>query len=617
MRKTIILLLILICTTVFISAQEPTSPKLKELDAQIKQKDAKYSKSTDFNEQKKLGTELAALRQQRSQELSRLQAANPTTNSEKWIKDRQNMKPEEVIGNIVGYAVFGLSFLIICGIVGLIIWLAIRIRPGEPLFSDAHGTARFSDLDELRTENILRENLETKAGDFIIGQCDQGFMILPWQRTSRHELIVGANGSGKTLSVICPNIVKSTGESLFISDVKRQKGTTNGELWELTSGHTKKACYFSPLEPAKNMLKFNWIPALRGDVVTAKLFAEAVVFSSDGAKNAGANAFFYETAKDLLAAVWLHAAETDHPTPANAYQILMLKESEFRKLLESSHAPEARLAARTYLDAPDKTSGNILTTARNSFSFMQSKELQHFTDTPTATDFSALRREEIAIYYQARSEKKTLLQPLNCLILTYIFTQLKETDGLMVKFILDEFANFGKIPDFATEITLLRDKNLPIIAAVQTLRSQIESNYGKIDTDTILGNFNNKVCFAGLDETTAEEISRSLGDYTYVQEKVSVGRNGFDKSTTTSIQEHRRRLMTADEITRMATEEILAFHISELHPFKAWKIPYQTERKTRVIEEREVREIEPPPRLQLSPMSAQDEIHIPPMREFG
>ncbi len=517
--------------------------------------------------------------------------------------------------NIAYLAVMAILGTIAVGIPILIIWSLLR-RSKLPE-SDAHGTARYASLDELKANNILRTNLDTKAGDFIIGQCKQGFLVLESKRTSRHELIIGVNGSGKTFSIVCPNIIGSTGESLFISDVKRQKGTTNGELWELTSGHKKKACYFSPLEPAKNMLKFNWIPALRGDVVTAKLFAEAVVFSTEGAKNAGASAFWYETARDLLAATWLHTAETESPTPANAYQILMMKEADLRKLLENSHVSAARLAARTYLDAPDKTSGSMLSTARNSFSFMQSPEIQHFTDTPTATDFTVLRREEVAIYYQARSEKKTLLQPLNCLILTYMFNQLKEDDGLMVKFILDEFANFGKIPDFATEITLLRDKNLPIIAAVQTYRSQIESNYGRVETDTILTNFNNQFCFAGLDAKSAEEVSRGLGEFTYVQEKISRSTSGLldGTSTSRSIQEHGRRLMTADEITRMAEDEILAFHVSELHPFKAYKIPYTADRRTMKIAEREIRQLRHPPR-QLMPMSAEAEINIPQMPDF-
>jgi type IV secretory pathway TraG/TraD family ATPase VirD4 len=611
MKKTIISLLILICTAVFALAQEPTSPKLKELDAKIQQKDARYGKTSDFYEQKKLGAELNALRQQRSQEVSRLQAAD----GEKWIKDQQNISPQQSLEKITRYITMAVSFLAFGGIVALLIWLALRRK--EPPHSDAHGTARFADLDELKAEKILRKNLEINTGDFIIGECNEGHLVLPWERTVRHELIIGVTSSGKTLSIICPNIVKSTGESLFISDVKRHKGTTNGELWERTSGYRKKAYYFSPLEPKKNMLKFNWIPALRGDVVTAKLFADAVVFSSEGAKNAGSNAFWYEAGRDLLAATWLHAAETNDPTPANAYHILMMRESELIKLLENSHASEARLAARTYLDAPDKTSGNILSTARNSFSFMQSKEIQHFTYTPNATDFSALRREEIAIYYQARTERKALLQPLNCLILTYMFTQLKETDGLMVKFILDEFANFGKIPDFAGEITLLRDKNMPIIAAVQTLRSQIESIYGRNDTDTILTNFNNQMCFAGLDAKSAREVSEAMGKYTYIQQKVSVSDGGlFDKSTSKSIQEHGRELMTGDEITRMSKREILVFHLSEMHPFKAWKIPYKTEDKAQPIKERELRQAKTTPFLQLPSMFPQEEIHIPPMPDF-
>jgi type IV secretory pathway TraG/TraD family ATPase VirD4 len=374
MRKIMISLLILICTGVFCSAQNPpTSPKLQELDAKIRQKDASLKKSIDTKEQYKLGTELNALKQQRKEEADRLAA-------DAWLKkqEEESKDPTKIIEKTVSGITLVIGILCFIGIIALIIWALTRPRTLPE--SDAHGTARYASLEELKTEKILRVNLETNPGDFIIGQSKQGFLVLEWKRTSRHVLIIGVNGSGKTFSIICPNIIGSTGESLFISDVKRQKGTTNGELWELTSGYKRKACYFSPLEPAKNMLKFNWIPALRGDVVTAKLFAEAVVFSTEGAKNAGASAFWYETARDLLAATWLHTAETENPTPANAYQILMMKEADLRKLLENSHVSAARLAARTYLDAPDKTSGSMLSTARNSFSFMQSPEIQHFTE---------------------------------------------------------------------------------------------------------------------------------------------------------------------------------------------------------------------------------------------
>jgi hypothetical protein len=81
MKKIIISLLILICTSVFSSAQNPpTNPKLKELDAKIKQKDAKLKQSIDMKEQFKLGTELNALKQQRKDEADKLAA-------DAWLKE--------------------------------------------------------------------------------------------------------------------------------------------------------------------------------------------------------------------------------------------------------------------------------------------------------------------------------------------------------------------------------------------------------------------------------------------------------------------------------------------------------------------------------------------------
>lgn len=492
-------------------------------------------------------------------------------------------------------------------LVALAIWAIFRTRTLPK--SDAHGTARFASENELVQAEIARPERDLAEGEFYIGGLNKKLdAVLPRERTSRHVYVIGSTGSGKTYSTIAPNILFSRNESLFISDVK------DNELWRMTSGYKKMPIRLEPMNPRFNMMRFNWIPSLHDDVTKAKTLSSAVIFSSIKAENAGESIFFYSTAKDLLAAVWLHTAASEHPTPRNAYQLLMSKEEVLRDVLENTDVLEARTAARTYLDAPDRTAGGMLSTARDACSFMQQREIQHFTDTAKATDFSVMRENECAAYYQAPFEHKELLKPLNCLLLTYLFQQLKEKKGLTVKFILDEFGNFGRIPNFENEITLLRSRNMPVIACVQSFKSQLEENYGRTATTTILGNFNTKIALAGLDVTDTKEISQALGKYTYVKEKVSKTDAGIlQGSSTTSIDEHARDLMTGDEITRMSKENLLVFHCGELHPFIAGRITYNTPEKTFEIQEKPLRTLETIPS---QPASAARKQQPQPLPEF-
>ena len=488
------------------------------------------------------------------------------------------------------------------GVVVLAIWAILGERRLPE--SIAHGSARFATENELIQADIARRKIDLTEGEFFIGGLGKKLdAVLPKERTSRHIQIIGSTGSGKTYSTIAPNILFSRSESLFISDVK------DSELWTMTSGYKKHPIRIDPMNPRLNMMQFNWIPSLHDDLTKAKLLSSAVIYSTISAENAGESIYWYETARDLIAAIWLHIATTEYPTPRNAYQLLMSKQSVLQDVLENSDVLDARTLARNYLDSPEKAAGSMLSTARNACSFMQQREIQNFTATTQNTDFSVMREIECAAYYQAPYQHEKLLKPLNCLLLTYLFQQLKEKDGLTVKFILDEFANFGRIPNFESEITLLRSKKMPVIACVQTLKSQIQSNYGRSATETILGNFNTKIAFAGLEINSTKEISQALGKFTYVQEKTSKTDAGIlQGSTTTSINEHARDLMTPDEITRMNKDNLLVFHCGELHPFIAGRIIYNTRKRTFEVQEQPLVSLEAvahtptaPERTQLPP----------------
>lgn len=477
---------------------------------------------------------------------------------------QQKLMMSVIMGAVLTVAIsFGISILVV-------LFLALRKKPFE---SNAHGSARAATDDELINEGFLRSPnnfAPLKEGEFYLGirsvpnapRNGEGVVtVVPAHRAARHGMNVGATGTGKTVNLVIPNIVYANerAESLFLTDVK-------GELWARTSGLRSYPIYVSPLEPEKNMVRFNWIPAMRENPVLAEKFAQAVVFNRSENKDS----HWTQSAIELLQAVWLHTAVTETPSPLLAYEILFAPVQQLRHILENSPSSFAREAARQYLDAPEKEAGSILSTTRAAYKWLRIPQLKEFCNSDKATNFMQLRTgiDGIAptIYYQAREDEVELLKPLNALFFTYMLWQLKNIEGNTIKFLMDEFANFGKIPNFENEITLLRSRKMPVFIFLQSLRSQLESIYGKIATDTILGNLHVKSAFNGLEYGDAEAISKALGDLTNVSEVPT-------HDGKTNLQLNARRLMTADEVSRMSKELIIVFQCGELHPFLVKRQP--------------------------------------------
>lgn len=500
--------------------------------------------------------------------------------------------------SLILYLLFGemLKTILLIGV--LIFAGMILYRLFHKKTSGVHGTARFSTEHELKKLGIIREPIKDRLeeGEIIIGEMNAGFfsrlvaglrhIVLPARIAAMHFLAIGRTGAGKTLTILAPNIVRASfNESLFISDVKRHETKPRGELWELTSGYRKNAIYFAPMEPQCNVLKFNWIPLLiksdgTADVVKAQLYARAVV--ENGKRNPEGD-FWDKSGANLLAAIWLHVAVSNEPHPLAAFHILNGSDEEFlTNLLENSPCREAALLASQYFTADDRQKSGIVTTAQLAFSFMHASEIQEFTYTTEAIDFRSMREKSISIYYQMRDTHAKLLAPLSSLILTVLFEQLKETSGHTVKFLLDEFANFGRIPDFENQITLLRSRKMPVLACVQSLTSQIEGLYGKSGGETIVGNFVTKAAFAGLDYDVAKPISNEMGKFTVVQDLTS-RRVGKIIEGTRSTQMHGRELMTPDEIKTLPKTSLLIFKCENNNPFLVERIDYDIEEKAREV----------------------------------
>ncbi len=139
-----------------------------------------------------------------------------------------------------------------------------------------------------------------------------------------------------------------------------------------------------------------------------------------------------------------------------------------------------------------------------------------------------------------------------------------------VKFLLDEFANIGTIPEFTKKLATMRKYEISCSVILQNL-AQIKTMY-KDDWESIVGNCDAMVFLGGKEFTTLEYISKQLGEQTIIQKSRGMS-HGKQKSDTQNYQTLKRPLMTPDELGNMDNARCVV-QVRGIDPFLDYKFDY-------------------------------------------
>ena len=125
-----------------------------------------------------------------------------------------------------------------------------------------------------------------------------------------------------------------------------------------------------------------------------------------------------------------------------------------------------------------------------------------------------------------------------------------------VYFLLDEFANIPKIPNFDSLITVGRSRKIFFCMIVQSF-SQLDSAYGEKEANTIRENCNIKIYIGTDDQKTKEAFSKLCGDIAIKIESASksTDRDGYEGGKNTSVQNKQRPLIYPDDLGHLPMEK--------------------------------------------------------------
>ena len=400
------------------------------------------------------------------------------------------------------------------------------------------------------------------------------------KRGNVNVLVVGGSGSGKSASYSIPNAFQLLGSYVF-TDPK-------GELYDHTAGYLKSHGYeIKVLNLVKPQNSDGYNPLMHiSSEIDVDVIANTIV---KGQKTDGSSSdpFWDDSAEMLLKALIYYLMATrpeEEQNLASCAELVRAANSnggsnlltELISKLPYDHP--ARMNYKSIEIAPEKTYSSILSTLQSKLGKFDSKEIAELTSTDTIK-FEDIGNKKTAVYVIS-SDTHAAYDFLLTIFFSQMIQQLynyADDNGGALKvptyFILDEFANIGKIPDFDKKISTSRSRKISFSVILQNL-DQLEAIYEK-SYETIIGNCDTHVFLGSNSYKTVEYFSKALGEKTIERDSLSVNRDRkyFRTGISKSDQVMARALMTPDELRRMDNDLCIIFE-KGIKPVKANKFYY-------------------------------------------
>jgi type IV secretion system protein VirD4 len=148
-----------------------------------------------------------------------------------------------------------------------------------------------------------------------------------------------------------------------------------------------------------------------------------------------------------------------------------------------------------------------------------------------------------------------------------------------VRFLLDEFANIGQIPNFDKLIATIRSREISACVILQT-QTQLKTMY-KDAAETVIGNMDSRLFLGGSEKTTLKDLSEALGKETIYMLNNSTSR-GNSPSYSQNQQKLGKELMSVDELSVMDGSKCV-LQLRGVRPFLSDKYDITKHKKYRFL----------------------------------
>lgn len=388
-------------------------------------------------------------------------------------------------------------------------------------------------------EDIDRYDIET---DPAKPYTDQGIYLGTFEDPERkwsaaelrykgglHLLCFGPPGSGKSMSLVVPNLAHLK-RSLIVIDPK-------GELAAITAKKRAALGKVIVLNPfgllagdLPHLKSEGWNPLLQLDPAGADFEGDARTIADALIEKSGDshNKFFDASAENIFTALvmWERFTKGDEASLVNIRadlsQPAVLKEA-LRKMSECKIQAISDVGARAYgrlTDTNSKTTSveDVIDTVLSNLGFLSNQLVGLDMERGGAIDFGAMHREVTTVYLILPLKDLTKQAKWLRLFVNLALAKLYETSPLgratlpPVMLILDEFGNLGRLSQIITAMTTARGLRIQLWMFLQNL-AQLKTGYKDEWTNFFTGCGASTTFKTGAwDTETAQHLAKAFGN---------------------------------------------------------------------------------------------------------
>jgi len=415
-----------------------------------------------------------------------------------------------------------------------------------------------------------------------------------------HCLMIGASGVGKTAFFLYPNLeyACACGMSYLALDTKGDLARNYGCIASKYYGYQvtvidlrNPTCsdgfnFMTLVNHYMDRAKRdpNDLTAKAKAEKYAKILAKTIV-NPEGSSQYGDNAFFYESAEGVLAAIVMLLAEfilpekdgTEKRHIVSAFKLVQdllaapgggRGKNGFHVLMDmlpSVH--KARWLAGAALTSADQSMASVMSTVMSRLNAFLDTELEQVIcyDSPINAEMFASEKCAIFLILPEEDPAKNFIAALMIQNLSReLFSVADETGGRLKNRVVLFCDELGTMPpfDILPLFSAGRSRRLTLVPIIQSL-AQLEKNYGKEGAEIICDNCQDTI-FGGFSpqSKTADALSAALGSRTVLSGSVSQG-----KESSQSLQMMERALMTPDELKSIPKGEFVVMKTGT-HPMR-------------------------------------------------
>ncbi len=380
-----------------------------------------------------------------------------------------------------------------------------------------------------------------------------------WSGCERSTLVLGPSRSGKTSSVIVPNVLVAPGPVVSTS--------TKPDVLRQTVGARSRAGWcmlFDPsgtIEVPRGVHRIGWSPVAAaatwdGALRTADAMVRTARGHAPGMAGGGPESHWSERASALLAPL-LHAAALDQVPMRTVLRWVDRHDgAQALDVLASAGGTSGEIAGDVLagiLSTDDREQSGIWSTASGTLGAYRSTAALASTE-PTFLDARAFCEGSATIYVCAPGADQQLVAPLVVGMLTQIrdaaYRQARDRVARPpVLFALDEAANIAPLPDLPAIVSEGAGQGVLTLACLQDL-SQGRTRWGPA-ADAFVSLFGATAVLGGIaDVRTLETLSALSGDREVVSRTVGQSRGAAGRQLSTNRAAVVRRRLPVDVVAR-------------------------------------------------------------------